>query len=118
MHLDFHCLHLLHPELEATLKDGQTPWSERYTSNESRKLAIEDLIESENAAVEGLTIFAKDTQLGILTLVVSAFPEPWCEIVWEDVESQLWEVVESTCLPLLGVLDGVDVKKFIESHLR
>jgi hypothetical protein len=90
----------------------------RYSSShETRKKTIENLIESENVAAKGRVMFRKDTQLSILALVASAFPEPWCEIVWDDIESQLWGVVESICLPLLGVLDREDVENFIKDSL-
>lgn len=42
----------------------------------------------------------------------------WCEVIWRDVEEDLWEVVESTCLPVLGVLDRDDVESFLEAYLR
>jgi hypothetical protein len=39
-------------------------------------------------------------------------------VVWEDVEEELWEIVESTCLPLLGVLDTDDLELFLEENMR
>lgn len=111
MQLDLNCLHLLYPEFESIVRDGP------YSLSHERVQNIEDPIELEKVDAKRV-ISRKDTQLSILALVASAFPEPWCEIVWEDIERQLWRVVESICLPLLGVLDGEDVENFIKHSLR
>jgi len=39
-------------------------------------------------------------------------------VVWEDVEEELWEIVVSTCVPLLGVIDRDDIESFLEEYMR
>ncbi|CZR52914.1 uncharacterized protein PAC_02791 [Phialocephala subalpina] len=113
--VDLNCLHLVHPKFEELL--GKPSWSERFTNIENRRSHLEDLIECRDAAADGLEKFSAESLLTILTIAASAFPEPWCEVIWEDVEEELWEVVESTCLPLLGVLDREDMEIFLEGYL-
>jgi hypothetical protein len=49
----------------------------------------------------------------ILYTAIHAFPEPYTEILWQEAEAQLWEVVESTCLPFLAIIDIADVLRYI-----
>ncbi|KFY81626.1 hypothetical protein V500_11241 [Pseudogymnoascus sp. VKM F-4518 (FW-2643)] len=53
---------------------------------------------------------AKKNQFTILGLVISVFPDAWSEIAWEEIEAQLWEVVETTCVPFLSVLTTADIE--------
>jgi len=53
---------------------------------------------------------ARSIYFTIMGIVIRAFPEPYCEFTWEETEDQLWEVVQSTCVPFLGVLDIDDIK--------
>jgi len=52
---------------------------------------------------------ARSIYFTILSIVIRAFPEPYCEFTWEETEHQLWEVVHSTCVPFLGILDIDDI---------
>ncbi|OBT68579.1 hypothetical protein VE03_01775 [Pseudogymnoascus sp. 23342-1-I1] len=113
--VDLNCLHLVDPEFERLL--GKPLWSERFANIENRTSHVEDLIERGDADANGLDKCNKDFLLTILTIAASAFPEPWCEVIWKDVEEELWEVVESTCLPVLGVLDRDDMEIFLETYL-
>lgn len=61
---------------------------------------------------------AKPIQFAILGIVIRAFPEAWYELVWEEVEDQLWEIIESTCVPFLGVLDIEDIKEYLAHTSR
>ena len=45
----------------------------------------------------------------VLAVVLQSFPESYTEPLWEELEDQLWDVIESTCLPLLGVIDINDI---------
>lgn len=45
----------------------------------------------------------------VLALVLQAIPDSHAELLWEELEAQLWDVIESTCLPLLTVIDIRDV---------
>ncbi|KAH7305096.1 hypothetical protein BKA65DRAFT_204185 [Rhexocercosporidium sp. MPI-PUGE-AT-0058] len=45
----------------------------------------------------------------ILAVVVHAFPETHAELLWEETEAQVWDVVESTILPLLAVSTVGDI---------
>jgi hypothetical protein len=72
------CLHLVHPKFEEVFEGGvrRRPWSERFINNENRKGYLESL--DEDAAAGGLKISTQKSQLIILTIVASAFPEPVC----------------------------------------
>jgi hypothetical protein len=74
------CLHLVHPKFEQVFKVGlrRRPWSESFINNENRKRYLESL--DEDAATGGLKISTQKSQLIILTIVASAFPEPVCII--------------------------------------
>jgi hypothetical protein len=113
IHFDLDCLTSIRPDFSDIVRDDPVQWQQRYTSNLNRKQDLADHIDSEDLEVEGLEIFSKETQLSILAIIVSAWPEPWCEIVWEAVEEELWEVVESTCLPLLGVVSMDEIEEFL-----
>jgi hypothetical protein len=45
----------------------------------------------------------------VLALVLQAIPDSHAELLWEELEAQLWDVIESTCLPLLTVINIRDV---------
>lgn len=61
---------------------------------------------------------AKRSQFTILGLVISVFPDVWSEIAWEEVEAQLWEVVETTCVPFLSVLTTDDIVDYLDYSSR
>jgi hypothetical protein len=52
----------------------------------------------------------------VLALVLQAFPDSHAELLWEELEAQLWDVIESTCLPLLAVIDIHDVLNQMSSN--
>jgi hypothetical protein len=54
----------------------------------------------------------------ILGIVSRAFPVPWTTLLWEEVEEQLREVIESTCLPFLGMLDKEDLIEYLSGAPR
>jgi hypothetical protein len=70
----------VHPKFEEVLEVGvrRRRWSERFVINENRKGCLESL--EEDAAAGGLKISTQKSQLIILTIVASAFPEPVCII--------------------------------------
>jgi hypothetical protein len=112
MQIDLDCLNSIYPSYsDIIIKDKSIQWLRRYTSNLKRKEAFHDL-------VGGLAVSSHDIQLRILILVVVAFPEPWCQVSWEAVEEELWEVVETTCLPLLGVIGMDEIVDFLKGKLR
>ncbi len=41
----------------------------------------------------------------LLTVILHAYPEPYLELCWRELEIQLWEIIDSTCVPILAVLD-------------
>jgi hypothetical protein len=51
----------------------------------------------------------------LLSTVLQVFPDAYTEILWEETEAQLWEIVESTCLPFLAVLDISDIMRYLSS---
>ncbi|KAK0099394.1 hypothetical protein ONS96_008422 [Cadophora gregata f. sp. sojae] len=51
----------------------------------------------------------------VLAVVIHAFPEQHAEILWEEMEEHLWDVVNSTILPFLTVLNPVDVMAHLSS---
>ncbi|PVH81787.1 hypothetical protein DL98DRAFT_530840 [Cadophora sp. DSE1049] len=51
----------------------------------------------------------------ILAVVIHAFPEIHAEILWEEIEEQLWDVVGSTVLPLLAVLSPADILAHLQA---
>lgn len=61
---------------------------------------------------------AKRSQFTILSLVISVFPDVWSEIAWEEIEAQLWEVVETTCVPFLSVLTTADIEDYLAYSSR
>ena len=84
-------------------------WSQCYTMNKEWKERLRCNLDSETAK---LTLFS------ILSIVVQAFPEAWSEMMWEEVEDQLWDVVRSTCVPFLGVLDIEDIIEYVSDTSR
>jgi hypothetical protein len=70
----------VHPKFEEVFEVGvrRRPWSERFINNENRKRYLESL--DEDAAAGRLKIPTQKSQLIILTIVASAFPEPVCII--------------------------------------
>ena len=117
MQVNLDCLNSTYPGFNNILLDETVPWLRRYTSNLNRKQILADLVDSGDLAVDGLEVFSLESQLNVLFIVVSASPEPWCEITWESIEGQLWEVVESTCLPLLAVIDMDEIDKFLAKNM-
>ena len=56
---------------------------------------------------------AKAGYLAILGIVIRAIPEPWSEVIWEEIEDQLLEVIETTCMPFLCVIGIEDVREYL-----
>jgi len=116
MQVNLGCLNSTYPGFNDIFLDEAVPWLQRYTSNLNRKQILADLVDSGDLAVDGLEVFSLESQLNVLFIVVSALPEPWCEITWEIIEGELWEVVESTCLPLLAVIDMDEIDNFVAKN--
>ncbi|RFU34089.1 hypothetical protein B7463_g2245, partial [Scytalidium lignicola] len=76
-------------------------WAQWYTVKSTWKKRF---------ANENTSDCAKSNYFVILGLVIHAYPEAWSEICWEEVENQLLEVIRSTCVPFLTVLDEADIK--------
>lgn len=85
------------------------PWSELYTTTEDfRKHAVQYIGPHKTKAI----------QFAILDTVLLAWPEQWCEILWDEIEDQLWDVVVSTVVPFLAVLDAGDIETYLLKHSR
>ncbi|KAH8796955.1 hypothetical protein F5882DRAFT_515347 [Hyaloscypha sp. PMI_1271] len=117
MRVNLGCLNSTYPGFNDIFLDEAVPWLQRYTSNLNRKQILADLVDSGDLAVDGLEVFSLESQLNVLFIVVSALPEPWCEITWEIIEGELWEVVELTCLPLLAVIDMDEIDNFVAKNM-
>jgi hypothetical protein len=85
------------------------PWSEQYTATEELRQHI-----SYDTGVNK----AKSIQFGILNTVLLAWPEQWCEILWDEIEDQLWDVVTSTVVPFLAVLEVEDIESCLSTNSR
>lgn len=79
-------------------------WSEWYIVQESWRKRTLKYSSSDDA---------KRNQFTILGLLISVFPDAWSEIAWEEIEAQLWEVAETTCVPFLSVLTAADVEDYL-----
>lgn len=60
----------------------------------------------------------KDIHFKILGIVLRMFPEAWSVLLWEAIEEQLWEVIESTCVPFLGILDKEDLREYLSGATK
>jgi hypothetical protein len=58
-----------------------------------------------------------ETLFDLLAVVAHAFPTPFAELLWEETELQLWEIVDSTCVPILAVITVEDVEKYLSSKI-
>lgn len=85
------------------------PWSASY-------IITDELRGSTNCNHDPATL--KDVQFMILNVVIFALPEPWCEILWDEIEDQIWEVVQSTCVPFLAVLTMEDIELYLLQNAR
>ncbi|TEY85695.1 hypothetical protein BOTCAL_0013g00030 [Botryotinia calthae] len=61
-------------------------------------------------------IARRNIQFNILELVLKAFPTPYTEISWMEVESQMLNIVQTTCVPFLCVLDIEDVMDYLNDR--
>ncbi|TGO92309.1 hypothetical protein BPOR_0006g00490 [Botrytis porri] len=52
----------------------------------------------------------------MLELILKAFPTPYTEISWMEVESQLSDIVQTTCVPFLCVLDMKDLMEYLNDR--
>jgi hypothetical protein len=93
-------------------------WLQRHTLNSYERNELHQLYEGSKRRVEENMSLSAERLLDILIMMMLALPEPWCEIPWEAVEDDLWEVLQSTCLPLLGVITLEELKKYLSRHLR
>jgi hypothetical protein len=50
--------------------------------------------------------------------ILIAFPEEYSEIVWEEIRLQLYDVLDTTIIPLLRVINLRDVQKYISNYKR
>ena len=73
-------LHLVHPSFEELL--GQASWEEILTDFEERRLRLEHFVERSDPAMDGLQLVTRDSQITVLIIVASAFPEPVCTILF------------------------------------
>ena len=80
-----------------------------YTVSETWKERMAHALSSEDV---------KAIQFSILGIVIRAFPEAWSELLWEEIEDQLWEVIESNCVPFLGMLDAEDLIDYLSDIPR
>ncbi|KAK6612140.1 hypothetical protein H4I96_01353 [Botrytis cinerea] len=58
----------------------------------------------------------RNIEFNILELVLKAFPTPYTEISWMEVESQMLNVVQTTCVPFLCNLDMEDVIDYLNDR--
>lgn len=58
----------------------------------------------------------RDIQFKILELAMKAFPTPFTEISWMEIEDQLWDLVQTTCVPFLSVLNINDVMDYLDNR--
>ena len=106
------CMNTLYMYPDSTFKlYGMTAgpsdsWRQRYTSNPEEVSAFCRLVPEPKMVLEHTM---PKRPLDVLIVMMLALPEPHCEIAWEAVEDELWEVFESTCLPLLGVITLEDL---------
>lgn len=84
-------------------------WSQHYTMSEEWKCWLRRDLDRET-----VTVILFD----ILSIAIRAFPEVWSEIAWKEVQDQLWDVVQSTCVPFLGVLEIEDVLAYLSGISR
>lgn len=61
-------------------------------------------------------IARRNIQFNILELVLKAYPTPYTEISWMEVESQMLNIVQTTCVPFLCVLDMKDVMDYLNDR--
>ncbi|OBT73982.1 hypothetical protein VF21_05999 [Pseudogymnoascus sp. 05NY08] len=84
-------------------------WSEWYIVEESWRKRTRKYSSPDDA---------KRNQFTILGLLMSVFPDAWSEIAWEEIEAQLWEVAETTCVPFLSVLTTADIEDYLAYSSR
>jgi hypothetical protein len=116
--IDLSCPGYFSPALCDMVDDKSPSWQWGTTSSLKRKERLAELIDYEDGAAKDLEPISKDNYLGILVILMSALPEPWSEIIWEGIEEELWEIIESTYIPLLGVLDMNDIEDFFSKNMR
>ena len=96
-------------EVDGIASLGGKSWSEWFVVQESwRKRTLKYSSPDD----------AKRNQFTILGLMISVFPDVWSEIAWEEIEAQLWEVVETTCVPFLSVLATADIEDYLAYSSR
>ncbi|OBT83137.1 hypothetical protein VE02_07230 [Pseudogymnoascus sp. 03VT05] len=84
-------------------------WSEWYIVEESWRKRTRKYSSPDDA---------KRNQFTILGLLMSVFPDAWSEIAWEEIEAQLWDVAETTCVPFLSVLTTTDIEDYLAYSSR
>ena len=77
-HESFNCLHLVHPDFEQFVEKcvRRRLWSERIIKSEDRERYLDNLDDLATAGEPKIS--TQKSQLIILTIVASAFPEPVC----------------------------------------
>ncbi|TGO12692.1 hypothetical protein BTUL_0084g00510 [Botrytis tulipae] len=58
----------------------------------------------------------RNIEFNILELVLKAFPTPYTEISWMEVESQMLDIVQTTCVPFLCILDMKDIIDYLNDR--
>ncbi|KAK0125658.1 hypothetical protein ONS95_000339 [Cadophora gregata] len=48
----------------------------------------------------------------VLATMVQAFPNAYTEILWKETEAELWDIVISTCVPFLAVIEISDIVRY------
>ncbi|KAI9932459.1 hypothetical protein AWENTII_005251 [Aspergillus wentii] len=103
------------PWLEASLarfEDGST------SSQQWKGCHIENMVfgkgivigkECKNINLSGIPY--QEQHFNILTIALQALPDQYSEVLWQAKEDQLWDVIETTCLPFLW--DIHDLRRWI-----
>lgn len=56
--------------------------------------------------------------LELLSVFVHGYPEPYTEILYEEMTTQLSEATEASCMPVLSILNGDDINFFLKGVKR
>ncbi|KAI9648605.1 hypothetical protein NHQ30_003242 [Ciborinia camelliae] len=94
-------------ELHGIICVFNTLWNQIYVIDEGWSELLSTNVED---------IDRRNIQFNILELVMKAYPTPHTEISWMEIEEQLWEVVRTTCVPFLGIIDINDVMDYLDGR--
>ncbi|KAL5328743.1 hypothetical protein ACEPPN_002247 [Leptodophora sp. 'Broadleaf-Isolate-01'] len=63
---------------------------------------------------EGISLPSLETLLfDVLSTTIQALPDAYTEILWEETEAELWDIILSTCVPFLAVIDISDIRRYM-----